>query len=264
MAHSWEYYNEIASRYDYMYEEPYWKLYHALTERLIEDFLKVEDIKHLKILDLGSGTGRWALYFAELGVEEICAYDPAKKMLEVAEMKARLLGIDKKINFMIGKAEKMPFDSNYFDVVNAQGDVLSYVQDLESAMNEIKRVLKIGGILIGSVDSYYMFLNDMVSKVELRELKNFEKTQKALIGDVSVSRKFFITKTFSVEDIEKLQDYGFKLEDIAGKVVFGPYDEKRLARFFDKVLDVEYKYCRTKELIGRSEHLHFVLRKIEN
>jgi len=261
MAHSWEYYNEIASRYDYMYEEPYWKLYHALTEKLIEDFLKVEDIKHLKILDLGSGTGKWTLYFAELGVEEICAYDPAEKMLEVAKMKAKLWGLDKKIKFLVGKAENMPFESNYFDIVNAQGDVLSYIQDLESAMIEINRVLKEGGILIGSVDSYYMFLNDIVSRAELNELKNFERTKKALIGDLSVSRKFFITRTFSAEDIEKLQDYGFKLEDMAGKIVFGPYDEEKLVRFFDRILEIEYKYCRTRELLGRSEHLHFVLRK---
>ena len=262
MANSWEYYNEIAAKYDYMYEEPYWKLYHILTEKLIEDFLNLEILKNSIVLDLASGTGRWAIYFAEHGVKKVYAYDPASKMLEVAKMKSRLWKLDKKIEFIVGEAEKMPFDSECFDIVNAQGDVLSYVRDLDSVMKEINRVLKKNGLLIGSVDSYYMFLNDIVSKVDLRELRNFEKTKKALIGDLSVSKKLFVTRTFSVEDIEKLENYGFKLLDLAGKVVFGPYDEKKLARFLDDVAKIEYKYCRNKELIGKSEHIHFILRKI--
>jgi ubiquinone/menaquinone biosynthesis C-methylase UbiE len=263
MAKSWEYYDEIASKYDYMYEEPYWKLYHALTEKLIEDFIKKEDLKDLTVLDLGSGTGRWAIYFADNGAKKVYAYDPSVKMLEVAEMKAKEWGLDDKIKFILGVAEKMPFDSECFDVVNAQGDVLSYVQDLESAMKEINRVLKKDGLLIGSVDSYYMFLNDMVSNVDLGELKKFEKNKKALIGDLSVSKKLFPTRTFSVEDIKNLESYGFELLDIAGKVVFSPYVEKKLARYLEKVLEIEHRYCRVKELIGRSEHIHFVLKKVQ-
>ena len=40
LRESWEYYSEIASRYDYMYEEPYWNLYHRIVERLLEDHVK--------------------------------------------------------------------------------------------------------------------------------------------------------------------------------------------------------------------------------
>jgi hypothetical protein len=84
-----------------------------------------------------------------------------------------------------------------------------------------------------------------------------------LIGDLSVSKKLFPTRTFSVEDIKNLESYGFELLDIAGKVVFGPYVEKKLARYLEKVLEIEHRYCRVKELIGRSEHIHFVLKKVQ-
>jgi len=71
MGRSWDYYNEIAHLYDSQYEEPYWKLYHTITERLIERLIKQHNIPSpLNVLDLGSGTGFLMEYFVEMGKSE--------------------------------------------------------------------------------------------------------------------------------------------------------------------------------------------------
>ncbi|HHF08902.1 MAG TPA: class I SAM-dependent methyltransferase, partial [Kosmotoga arenicorallina] len=134
MHKAWEYYDEIASRYDYMYEEPYWVLYHMLLEKLVSD----QNIKG-KILDLGTGTGRWAIKLAEEGAD-IVAVDPSEKMLSVAKMKARLN--DVKIEFINAKGEALPFENATFDSVLAMGDVISYCESPQELLSEINRVLK--------------------------------------------------------------------------------------------------------------------------
>jgi len=62
---SWKFYDDIARFYDSQYEEPYWKLYHLVTEKLIESLIEkhFEGRSGLSVLDLGSGTGFWAEYF---------------------------------------------------------------------------------------------------------------------------------------------------------------------------------------------------------
>ena len=97
MRESWEYYSEIASRYDYMYEEPYWNLYHRIVERLLEDHVKTIG----RTLDIGTGTGRWALYLAEKA-HEVVGVDLSQEMLSVASRKAGLA--DLKIDFVHSNA----------------------------------------------------------------------------------------------------------------------------------------------------------------
>ncbi|KUK80017.1 MAG: Methylase in ubiquinone/menaquinone biosynthesis, partial [Mesotoga prima] len=76
LRESWEYYNEIAGRYDYLYEEPYWRLFHVIVERLLADHVETLG----EVLDIGTGTGRWALYLAEKG-HRVIGVDLAEEML---------------------------------------------------------------------------------------------------------------------------------------------------------------------------------------
>jgi len=264
MAHSWEYYDDIADIYDSMYDEPYWVLYHLLTERLIEDDLRkagFDSFEGLKVLDLGSGTGRWGVFFAERG-SKVWSVDPSKKMLEVQRRRVAERKVEDKIEILRARAEDLPFEPNHFDVVNAQGDVLSYLEDFERGMREIRRVLKVGGILLASVDSFYDFANSMLREGTLLDFQSLERLKMTEIGDLNYSLKTFMSRVFTVGDIEDLESYGFKLVDLAGKIVFGPYEDTFLMKRMDEILDIEYKYCRLRELIGRSEHIHFAMVKV--
>lgn len=256
MDRSWDYYNDIAHLYDSQYEEPYWKLYHLITERLIEKIIKENNMNApLTVLDLGSGTGYWMEFFAERGDRVFCL-EPAEKMLEIIKMKSEIL--DRSIEIEQGICEKLPYEDDFFDIVNAQGDVFSYAMDPAEGLKEAYRVLKPGGIITGSVDSYYAFLNDAVSVGDIGTVEQLKKNHYAEIGNSEVSSKKFRTRLFTPESLEGfLSEISYVNIAIGGKVVFGLYDEEELAEHLEKISTVELEFCFCKELIGKAEHLHF-------
>jgi ubiquinone/menaquinone biosynthesis C-methylase UbiE len=249
LRESWEYYSEIASRYDYMYEEPYWNLYHRIVERLLEDHVKTIG----RTLDIGTGTGRWALYLAEKA-HEVVGVDLSQEMLSVASMKAGLA--DLKIDFVHSNAERLPFEKECFDYVLAMGDLLSYAKNTSEVLAECQRVLKRGGLLLATVDNAWAFLHDFLSRGEYSLAKRLVEKDKIPIGDSSVSSIVFATKPFFPEEIGHLLNMnGFDLIDISSVVAFYPYDEQALAAKIDSAVDWELKYCRNRETLARSEHL---------
>jgi ubiquinone/menaquinone biosynthesis C-methylase UbiE len=99
--------------------------------------------KHLpktgKGLEIGSGTGRFAVPLGvELGVE------PSSKMREVSRKKG--------LQAVEGVAEKLPFQKESFDFA-LMVTTICFVDDLDAAFKEARRVLKPGGCLVvGFVD----------------------------------------------------------------------------------------------------------------
>lgn len=260
MGRSWDYYNEIAHLYDSQYEEPYWKLYHSITERLIERLIKQLNLTSpLNVLDLGSGTGFWMEYFIERG-DRVTCLEPSKNMIDIIQIKAEAL--EKHVSIIEGISEKIPIESETFDIVNAQGDVFSYSLDPKESAKESFRVLKPGGLLVGSVDNLYAFLNDTISTGDFDAFIKIEKEKKTEIGNSEISKRTFETHLFSPEDLQLLlTQIGFEDVEIAGKIVFGPYEEETLIEEMDKIAEIEEKYCFTKELKGKAEHLHFSAKK---
>lgn len=92
-----------------------------------------------KLLDVASGTGLVAVESAKiLGTAEgITCLDPSEGMLEVARSKLAA-------KFVLGRAEKMPFEDNSFDFLT-MGYALRHVTSLEETFREYHRVLKPGG-----------------------------------------------------------------------------------------------------------------------
>ncbi len=260
---AWDYYDDMAYMYDSQYEEPYWKLYHLITQRLIERLIRQNGFKSpLKVLDLGSGTGFWMEYFLERG-DKVTCLEPSEKMIEIIKIKSEAL--EKKVSIEKAICEKIPLADNQFDIVNAQGDVLSYSFEPLKAISEAYRVLKPGGLLIGSVDSIFAFLNDAISVGDIETFKKTERTKRSIIGNSQVSKKTFETTLFSPEDIENiLTENHFTDIEIAGKVVFGPYEEEALIEKMNQIAALEEQHCFSKSLLGKAEHLHFSSKKPSN
>ncbi len=255
LRESWEYYNEIAGRYDYLYEEPYWRLFHAIVERLLADHVETLG----EVLDIGTGTGRWALYLAEEG-HRVTGVDLAEEMLKVASMKAEIAELN--VRFLRSNADNLPFEGESFDYVLAMGDLLSYVKDSTKVLKEACRVLKKDGVLIATVDNAWAFLQDFLSRGEYSMAKALIEGGEIPIGDSSLSRKVFVTRPFFPGEVEfRLSENGFDLIDTASVVAFYPYDERALASRISAAADWEYKYCRNRETFASSEHLFFCGRK---
>ena len=113
------------------------------------------------VLDIGSGPGLLAAELADrVGEEgEVVGFDLAEPMLEMAR---RRCADRPQVSFEQGDAAKLPFDDERFDVV-VSTQVYEYVPDIPGALEEVKRVLRPGGlvaILDTDYDSWVLHTDD--------------------------------------------------------------------------------------------------------
>lgn len=102
-------------------------------------FDKFTELVQGKILDVGSGPGRDGLLLKEKGFAVTCL-DASKVMVELCE--------EKGLQSVVGDFISMPFNDKSFDGVWAYTSLLHISKaDALGAFEEIKRVLKDGGIL---------------------------------------------------------------------------------------------------------------------
>jgi len=101
----------------------------------------MDDLKGLKLLDIGSGLGESSVYFALKGAE-VTANDLSPVMLERCVALGKKFGVE--ISPLLGSADKFDFGENRFDIVYG-ANVLHHVGDIKSLLEAVKRALKPGG-----------------------------------------------------------------------------------------------------------------------
>jgi 2-polyprenyl-6-hydroxyphenyl methylase/3-demethylubiquinone-9 3-methyltransferase len=105
-------------------------------------------VKHwqgLYVLDLGCGGGLTIPCLAQRGAT-VVGVDLSRASLHVASRHARRHGHPKPV-FTCGQADSLPFADASFDIVWCT-DVLEHLPDLPTAIAQIARVLKPGGLLL--------------------------------------------------------------------------------------------------------------------
>ncbi len=109
--------------------------------------IEVYDVKKdvRRVLDVGCGNGRHVVFFAEQGFE-VYGIDISKGAIEIANAWLAKKGL--KADLRVGDVEKLPFDSEYFDMV-ILAEVLDHVplSKAKKAMEEIRRVLAPNGYI---------------------------------------------------------------------------------------------------------------------
>lgn len=98
----------------------------------------------LKILDVGTGTGYFAILLSRLG-HNVTGVDLTEAMLEEARRTCSLLKLD--IKFLQIDAQNLSFNDNTFDVVLSR-NLTWTLPNPEKAYREWYRVLKPGGVLL--------------------------------------------------------------------------------------------------------------------
>ena len=102
---------------------------------------------HSEWLDVGCGTG----LFTELIVETrrpsvVVAIDQARAQIDYAKTKP----VAKLASFRVGDAQALPFANGTFDVL-ASALVINFIPDRSRAVEEMRRVVRPGGIVAGYV-----------------------------------------------------------------------------------------------------------------
>lgn len=98
------------------------------------------DLYGKRILDVGAGTGRLAITMSKAGAE-VVALDASSEMLKILKNK------NGKITTVVGDAEDLPFENNYFDSIIG-AFLIVHFKNPELFFNSAYKILKDGGRLI--------------------------------------------------------------------------------------------------------------------
>ncbi len=100
----------------------------------------------MRVLDFGCGPGTITVGLAAaVNPGEVHGIDMEASQIEIARGAASAGGHDN-ITFHVGNVYELPFEDDFFDVAHCHA-VLMHVPDTQTALHEVKRVLKPGGIL---------------------------------------------------------------------------------------------------------------------
>ena len=114
---------------------------YELTKRTAE----ICDLKPgMKVLDVSSGRGTQAIYYAKTFGVKVTGLDIDKNMVETAKEKAKQNGVEKSVQFVLGDSQQLPFDENTFDVVINECAV-GIPDNSQKVLDEMLRVVKPNG-----------------------------------------------------------------------------------------------------------------------
>jgi ubiquinone/menaquinone biosynthesis C-methylase UbiE len=102
-----------------------------------------------RVLDFGTGTGRLAIELAKARNcnFEIIGLDISPDMLRKADENAQKAGIEKKVDFILATAERLPFPDQSFDLIISYASLHHWLHPV-AVFNEAQRIIKPSGVII--------------------------------------------------------------------------------------------------------------------
>lgn len=126
-------------------------------EKMIFD--QIDEHRKLKILDIGTGPGFFAILSALRG-HDVTAVDMSQEMLDKAKINATLAGVD--VHFIkVGKL--LPFENETFDLIISR-DVTWTLTEPEIQLRHWAEKLKVDGTMLYFDAEWYEYLRDAESK----------------------------------------------------------------------------------------------------
>ena len=121
--------------------------YRIVLSRALPTEMIVEPNAKPRVLDCGTGTGAFLSAFADAsrGQPELHGVDISPAMLEQAREMITQRGHE--AQFRLGELTQLPYPDAHFDVVLA-AHVVEHIADPQAALEEMRRVLKPGGLMV--------------------------------------------------------------------------------------------------------------------
>lgn len=179
-----------------------------------------------RILDVGGGAGRYAVWLAERGYE-VTLVDVSGRQCAIAREKVTEHDLEEQVSVVRGDLRSMPITSESFDAVCCTGGPLSHVVDAaerEAAIGELHRVARPGAPVFVSVMSRLAVLQNLVQNPKyssgMRELAAHGSYTRAFVRthlDHLEEPGFTACHFFRAGELEAaLTDAGFDVEELIG------------------------------------------------
>jgi len=255
--------NEIEKYYNKFNEDKRLKTRHGQVEFQITLSYILKYIKKLenpKILDVGAGTGAYAIPLFEMGYD-VTACELVKHNLRMLQEKNNNIK-----TYQMNALNLKKFANNSFDVVLLLGPLYHLFSEEEKlkALLEAKRVTKPNGLIFVAyvLNDYAIITHGFVDGFIKDAIKNKEIDENFKINDNVKNLYSFST----IKDIKILsKKSGLKRKKMVGVDGATDYIRKVLNKMDNETFDIFIKYqksiCEKKELIGASSHILDILTK---
>lgn len=221
-------------------------------ERLFKKIVweQLGDLNGKKILDFGSGEGITANHYAEKN--EVTAIEPYTQMLENAWK-------DYEYTQIVGDVSALDeFADESFDVVICH-NVLEYIDDKETVVKALARVLKKDGIM--SIAKHNRAGRVMQMTVLLDDI---DKANALLDGENSTASKFGAIRYYEDEDIVKWEPSLF-VSDVYGIRTFWDLQQNQEKHgdedWQKKMMQIEMRVSKLPEFMNIAFFHHLLLKK---
>lgn len=258
----------VAKEWNRLGRNPYSKLEFDTTLRFLKKYLPKKGL----ILDAGGGPGRYAIELAKQGYDIILLdisstnINLAKKQVKRAKLQNRVKGIAEGSIVDLSR-----FDDNTFDAVICLGGPLSHVLDRkkrEKAVSELNRVAKKNAPIFVSVMSRLSLLRSALTRFPNEiELPRFKKYRDS--GDYAGNYGFTACHFFLPEELRKsFAKKNIKILEMVGLEGIGSNFQKDINKLAKNKklwkiwLETHYKTCTYPAIVGTSEHMLIVYKKL--
>ncbi|WP_369014278.1 class I SAM-dependent methyltransferase [Flavobacterium anhuiense] len=178
------------------------------VEHLHRYALAIDFVKNKRVLDIASGEG-YGSFLLSKNALLVTGVDIDEKTVRNAQKKY----IKENLNYIVGRADQIPIDSESIDVV-VSFETIEHHDKHDEMFAEIKRVLKPEGILIMSSPDkkYYSDLTGQVNPFHIKELY-FDEFK-------NLSQRFFLNTDFYYQVAYNLSSYINHANDFEETMVY--------------------------------------------
>ena len=220
----------------------------------------LSNFKNAKIMDVCAVTGRYSMYFSNLGYD-VTAVELVKHNLRVLEKNCP------SVKSYLGNAiDLSSFKSNSFDVVILFGPMYHLIsfEDKVKALNEAKRVVK---------DNGYIFISYYINDYAIMKHGFIDKNIKAAFEKGNVNQQFHVVSKendlysfVTMEEIDKLKnECKLVREKIISQDGLTDYFRREINSLDEEEFKLYLKYhfsiCEKNEFLGTSSHVMDILIK---
>lgn len=252
-----DYYDNKASTYDDYSRQLWFRAYDIVTWKITEPYIP-KDSQAL-VFDAAGGTGKWSIQIAKCGPKVVLG-DISDGMLEAARGKIAQTGLQGRIETMRCDLRKLDFHDETFDMVLCE-HALCFIQEQETVIKELVRVLKTHHPLIISAQNRYVLSLMLVSEdVDYASRVLSKETQFIMHERLNV---YALSPS---EFRQLLESNGIRIERMVGKIstmpLALPYEEwtseNYAEDFLKQILNFEFNLINNPDAVPLGGHIQAI------